>query len=138
MLLAPRQLTGQALAHLRESNELEDFGNPILSLGSMKPVQTERDILGDGQVGKESVVLEDEPDASAFGRKKAAVSTGDLDRPSIRDFQPGDHPESCGLPAAARADKGKDLFRADFEIEFLKGGEAREGLRDSPKAKDLL
>ena len=82
-------------------------------------LQAEPDVLGDGQVREERVVLEDHADPALLGRyprsgarDSAAV---DLDGASARLLEPGDEAQERGLPTAGGPEDGDDLTAVDAE-----------------------
>jgi hypothetical protein len=57
-----------------------------------RPRQAEGDVLADGEVGEEGVVLEDHAEMTALGREGGDVALLDQDAAAVRPLEAGDQP----------------------------------------------
>ena len=132
LLLAAGELVRVPVAEPAEVDEREHGGNAGPSLGATQP---EADVLGDGQVGEEGVVLEDHPDLAALGRHPGAVAgdghARDLDGAGLGLLEAGDQAQQRRLAAAGRAEQGDELAALDAELRVVDGPDGAEALRNA-------
>lgn len=69
----------------------------------------------------ERAVLEYERRAAFMRRRALHVDTIEVNGSDRRRFQAGDQPKGRGLPAARRADEGKQFSVEDFQVEMVNG-----------------
>src|SRR5688572_18473669 len=98
-----------ALLQPFQAHQIEHLGHTLpASRTLLPPRQRKGDVLGDGQVWKESVILKNHTYPPRFGRHpRAATSYTSALQPDfarVRSFQPGDQPQGCGLAATTRAE----------------------------------
>ncbi len=130
--LAPRELALVAAAEAREADELQQLLAALLPLGrrDLADAQSELDVLGDGHVPEDRVVLEDEADVPRLGRQVRHVLLAETDDPLVRQDQAGDHPEDRALAAARRAEQHEKLAVLDLERHAVDGDLVGEALAD--------
>ena len=92
--------------------------------------QAEADVLLDGQVGEEGVLLEDHVDRPLVGGHPRHVLPLDADRPGARRLEAGDHPQQRGLAAAARPQQREQLAAADGQGDAVDRDHLAEALGD--------
>ena len=99
LALAAGQLIGIAGLKTGQAHDLEEPVDlvPDLGLGLLADLETECDVVADGQVLERRVVLEDEPDTAPLGRHVGDVLAVDDDRATVRPVQAGDSPQQRGL-----------------------------------------
>ena len=84
----------------------------------------ESNVVADGQVRKQAVILEEQPDRSSFRRHKDAHFDVDEhqivepDRPGRGCGQTGEHPQQGGLSSAVRPKDAQDLPRTNRELNL--------------------
>ncbi len=106
-----------------QTDELEVLTRPAGDLGRRQLLhpQAERDVLGDGHVREQGVVLEDGVDVALVGRQV-------VDRPALdaqlarghRD-EPADEVEGRRLAAAGRSEQAEELARLDDHRHVVEG-----------------
>jgi hypothetical protein len=69
---------------------------------------------------KEGVVLEDRVDRAILGRQARDIASEDGDLSGGRLVKPADQAQKRGLAAAGRAQKRKELIRADGQVDVIK------------------
>ena len=133
LLLPARQLVRAPPAHVAELHELEGLGHSGADLvaAHLLHAQTEADVVGDGHVGEQRVVLEHGVDRALVGQKRAHVVAKDPQAAVGGEVEPGDHAQRRGLAAARRAEQGEELAVADGEVEAVDGGHLAEALGDA-------
>ena len=107
-----RRRSRRAEPHLLE--RLSD-GAPDLGGGPGPHPQPERDVLEDGQVRKQRVVLEDGVDVPPVRGSPSTRSTRIETDPPVWASKPATMRSVGGLPAAARAQEGDELPTRDVE-----------------------
>ena len=121
--LAARELRGLAVEEALEPEPPRDLGGALLALGLLDTghLQREGDVLGDGEVRVERVVLEDHRDVALLRRQVGHVAAADQHRARVDLLQAREHPERRRLPRARRADEHHQLAVADIEVERIDG-----------------
>ena len=82
-----------------------------------------RDVVAHVQVGKESVVLEDQADRASLGgqeRVGRGVVEGqfaEADCPAAQRIQPGERPQQCRLAGSVRSENTQDLAGRNAQID---------------------
>ena len=71
-------------------------------------------------------MLEHEADAAVLGRELGGVAVGDHDPAPVGLLEPGDHPQERGLPAAARAEQGRQRAVRHVDRDVVQGDEVAE------------
>ena len=120
----PLALSAGELARLarevrRQVEELCGPGDPLLHLALrlLAEPQPEGDVVGDGEVRVERVVLEDHRDVAVLRRQVVHDPAADRDRPVRDRLEARDHAERRRLPAAGRPDEHEELAVRDLEGE---------------------
>ena len=104
----------------------QDLGGPVDApadhrLGGPAQAHAEADVLLDGHVGVQRVVLEHHRDVAVLGLHVGhhPVADGDL---AVGDLvEPGDHAQDRGLAAARRADQHHELAVLDLQRHLADG-----------------
>src|SRR5918992_521425 len=113
----------------------EQLGHP---LGTTGPRQPESDVLRNGEVREEGVILEDEADLPALGRHRCARSrdkvVAESDLTGVGLLEPRDQPQQRGLTAAARAEQREGLAALDAELGVRNRLDTSKPLRDTMDA----
>lgn len=102
------------------------------AFGFAHPGDGERvgDVLLDGHMGEERVVLEDGVDVAAAGRKCGDVAPGEFDAARGGPFEAGDQAQQGGLARAGGAEEGEELAFPDGELGAVDGTQRTEFLGD--------
>jgi len=79
--------------------------------------QCEADVLGDGHVRVERVVLEDHRDVAVLRRKVGDVAVADEDLALVDLLEAGQHAQGGGLPTPRRADEDHELAVVDLQVD---------------------
>src|SRR5690606_20114317 len=94
------------------------------------PVEPERDVLLDGQVWEQRVILEHHADAPLLRldepRRTVHLDAVEHDTPFGRPLDPGDHPKQRRFARAGRPEQAHDLAAADIERYAVDGCDAAE------------
>src|SRR4051812_1934004 len=94
-----------------ELNEAEEFLHLILYCSTRRALRTrtnleaEGNVVGDGHVAEESVVLEHESNTAFRGRLTSGVGVIEHNLPGVGEFESGDDEEKRGLAGARRAEQ---------------------------------
>jgi len=107
LALATGQRVGVAFAKRREPNHrerLRDLGGDV-RLGHAAPNQTVRDVLGNGHVGEERIVLKYETDVALVRRAIGHVLPPDPYLPGVRPHETCDRAQRRRLAATGRTEQ---------------------------------
>ena len=83
--------------------------------------EAESEVLGDGEVGIERVVLEDHGDVAIAGRQTADVGIADENAAGGETFEAGNHTQGAGLATTGRTKQDNKRLVGDFQ------GQAKDG-----------
>ena len=128
LLLATGELCRVAPAHvgkLYHVEQLRDFfadARFCRSLAARLDGEAEGDVVGDGEVFEECVVLEDEADVAFAHRHVGNVAAIEADLPAVGAFQPGDEAQQGGFAAAGGAEQRRHFAVFDGEVGGLQRG----------------
>ncbi len=102
------------------------------ALAARADFQTEGDVVEDGHVTEERIVLEDESDFSIADAAPCDVLVVKKDRSAVRVglFKSGDNAQERRLSGAGRAEKGHKLAGVDGQAHVVQGDERSETLID--------
>ena len=119
LTLAAGQSLGLAL---KQVLQVEDLGGLVdalvdLVLGDVAQGQTEGDVLVNGHVGVQGVVLENHRDVAVFGRNLVDQAVADVELAAGDGLKTGDHAQGGGFAAAGGADKNDEFLVRDLKIE---------------------
>ena len=118
LLLAAGQLRRQSIVHAFERDQAQQLLAALRAgLGALHAphAQRELDVLADGHVPEQRVVLEHEADAALPRRDVRDIVAVQGDAAVIDAGQPGDRAQQRALAAAARAEQHEELALADFQ-----------------------
>ena len=132
LLLAAGQLPGAAGAVARQPHELERLAHAmrLVVLADALLPQPVADVLGDGHVREQGVVLEHRVDVTAVRRDARDRLPGEVDLARGRLLEAGDHAQRRRLPAAGRAEERVERAASDLEVHGVDGGDVAEALGD--------
>ena len=121
LLLPARQRGGIALRERAEADAVQHGRDPPASLDRIDAAlaQAEADIVGDAEMRKQRVVLEDEADVALVGGQARQVAVSQPDGARRRRHEAGDEAQGRRLAASARAEQRNELARADADGEVL-------------------
>ena len=96
----------------------------ISALGILQALHAKRDVLGDGHVREERIMLKDRVHRPLVGRQVLDLVTIEKNRAGGHVLEARDHAQERGLAAAARSEQREKLVVPDIE----RGGfDRREG-----------
>ena len=97
----------------------EDLLDAALALAARNALdaQAVADVLGDGHVREERVVLEDGVDVALVGRAVRDVGAAELDSSFVGALEAGDQPQRRRLARSGRAEQREELAGGDLEID---------------------
>src|SRR6185369_3645793 len=98
--------------------------------GEAALAQAEADVLGDGQVRKERVVLEHHAYVAAVGRDAARAAAPNQDVAGVDLLVARDQPERRGLSASTGPEQRHELALLDLQREPVDRGDLSEALDD--------
>jgi hypothetical protein len=132
LLLAAGELVRLAVLVAGELDEVEHLADatPHLVVRDLPPAQSEGDVLVDGEVREQRVVLEDGVDVALERREIGDVGLAEEDRAGAGLLEAADHPQRRRLAAARRPEKREELAPLDREGEVVDGREVTELLGD--------
>jgi hypothetical protein len=93
--------------------------------------QGEPDVLLDGQVRVERVILEHHCDIPLRGRDVVDEAIGDVDASAVGALQPRNQPQQRGLAATGWTEQDEALAGQHLEIDIAKRGVRPEALADA-------
>ena len=133
LALAAGELLGPAVEQLLEPEQARGLVDALLDL-RLRPLgqlQAEGDVLRDGHVRVERVVLEHHRDVTVLLGNVVHAPAADVEVARADVLEPRDHAERGRLATARRSDEDEQLRFGDLEREVLDGLEAvREPLRE--------
>ena len=98
--------------------------------------ESEFDVLADGEMREQRVVLEDRADVALVRFQMLDGCVIEADFAGGRVLEAGDHSESCGLAAAGRSEEREELAVVERERDGVDGEVAGEAFRDAAKFED--
>ena len=109
------------MQQVRDVEHLGHLGDARGDLGRGSPTELHResDVLEDGHVRVEGVVLEDHRHPPFVGRHPGDVPIAEEDRPGIRLVEAGDQVQGRALSAAGRAEERHEGAVRDLEAEIV-------------------
>jgi len=99
-----------------------------LLLGGLAPPQPEREVVADGHLGVERVVLEDHRDVAVARRDGVDDVLTDQDPPVGDRLEAREHPQGGRLARARRADQHHELAVGDVQVQLADGLDRSEAL----------
>ena len=118
LLLPARHLPRLAvrqLAHLHHLERLADAAADLASIHLLLP-QAVRDVLRDGHVREERVVLEHRVHVALVRRHALHRAARDADLALVGVFEPREHPKRGGLAASGRSQERQELAGMDLDV----------------------
>ncbi len=94
-----------------------------LVLGNLLEGQAEGDVLVNGHVGIQGVVLEDHGDVPVLGGHVVDHPVADVQLAAGDVLQSGDHPQGGGLAAAGGAHQDNEFLILDFQVQVGDNGD---------------
>ena len=124
LLLAAGHL-GRAAAGSRPARPTSSRYSPVRRVtsadGQLLHPQPERDVLGDGHVREQGVVLEDRVDVALVGRQVVDGPALDEQLARAHRDEPADEVEGRRLAAAGRPEEAEELARLDHHRHVVQG-----------------
>ncbi|ELZ61865.1 phenol hydroxylase [Haloferax sp. ATCC BAA-646] len=134
LLLAAREFVGFAVEQVADAERLRDLDDALVAFFrrvSLLFFQPEPDVLPDGHVGVQRVVLKHHRDVAVLRDAVVHVVPADVDVPAGRGLQAGEHPERRRFAAARGTDEHEELLVVDVEREVVDGDRVAEALRQA-------
>ena len=134
LLLAAREGMRIAIAHLPEVDVGECTLDPCPVAYAVS--QSESDVLRDGQVGEQRIVLKHQPHTALFGGDLSPVpafgdrGAADRDAPGLQRLQTGREAQQRGLAAPRRTEQAHELARFHADAHVVDGEGLAEAMRD--------
>ncbi len=140
LTLPAAQLVRATFAELAEADDVEHLTGATTTLGPTDTFHLEPvlDVLADGHVGEQRVVLEHRVDVAVVGGDVGDVLAGEQDRPRRRLLEPGDHPQHRRLAGAGRAEQREELAGSDRQRDTVDGHDVAELLADPHQLDRVL
>lgn len=132
LTLATRELARVAVPKTAELNEIEKLADRRLdfSMWSLLHTQTKGNVLADGHVSEERVMLEDEADLTLLHRGVGRNRTIQDDLSAVRLLEASDDAKNGALAASTRAQKRHELTAGDLERDVVDDKVCAESLAD--------
>jgi hypothetical protein len=131
LFFAAGELGRETVFFAGELDEVEDFGDFLVETGDAFAFEAELDVLTDGEVGEEGVVLKDGGDVALVGREGCDVVAFEEDAAGGGDFKAGDHAEGGSFAAAGGANEGVEFAGGDAEVDVVDGAVGGEDFGDA-------
>ena len=127
LTLPAAQLIRATFAELAEADDVEHLAGATTTLGPTDAFHLEPvlDVLTDGHVGEQRVVLEHRVDVAVVRRDVGHVLAGEQDRTRRRLLEAGDHPQHRRLAGAGRAEQREELAGLDRQRDTVDGRRRR-------------
>src|SRR4051812_1241819 len=111
-------------------DEIQSGFDSVLDFSPREVAHSERkgDVLGNGHMRKEGVVLEHDADAATMRRNIRYIPVTNQDIPRARLGEAGDHHQCSGLSRSTRSEEGDEFASSDVEIEAVNRGDTAIGL----------
>ena len=132
-----RRLPARVLSQPHDREELLHPARRLLRAHLLAP-GAEGDVVGDGHVGEERVVLEHSVHVAAIGRDPRHVPAVEQDPAVGGLLEPRDHPKRRRLAATRRPEQRKELAALDREVGVLHGHVTAEPLDDMLEGDDRI
>ena len=125
LALAAGQGLGLAVEQVLQIQGLGRLMDPPvdLILGDLLLEQAEGDVLVDGHMGVQGVVLEDHGDVTVLGGHIVDHPVADVQLAAADVLQAGDHPQSGGFAAARGAHQDDELLVLDLQVQVGDNGD---------------
>src|SRR5690606_6554237 len=120
LLLAARQLSGEAILEFGELREIQNFLKPTRDFGGaeLAQFQTVLDVLADRHMRPQCVVLEDHPDAAFGGGLVRHVLAVEKDLASRHGLKTGQHAQAGGFAAAGGSEQKVQRAVFDGQVQI--------------------
>ena len=115
LALTAGELVGITLFHARQADEVDHFQDPLpyLLFRPLLDFQAEGDVIENGHIAEQGVVLEDEADAPLGSGNVVDPAAVDEDVAAVGILQAGQHAQDRRLAAAAGTEEGDELALVD-------------------------
>src|SRR5690606_24974612 len=123
-----------------QSHPLEDLAgatDAFLFLDTSPP-EPERHVVGNGQMGKQRIVLKNEPHVASMRRVLQDRSTADSNVSRVDSLEARDATQQRRLPAAARPEQRQEVSGLDLEVDGPYFHRPRVALPQSNEAQGRL
>src|SRR5262249_32665959 len=136
LALAAGELRRIALVEAAELDELEEVRDALANRGLLRSAlrrphrKAEGDIVEDGHVAEESVVLEDEADIALLHGKADRVFITEKDTARGREIEAAEDAQKRRLAGAGRPEQRQELAGGDLQGDAVERGRIAEALRD--------
>jgi hypothetical protein len=131
--LAAGELAGLAVAVAGHLHAGQRLLGPVTASGAahLAHGQAVLDVLPDGQVREQRVVLEDRGDVALERRRPGHVRAAERHRAGGRRLEAGDHAQHRGLARAGRPQHGEELAVRDRQVDAVDRGRVAELLAEA-------
>jgi hypothetical protein len=132
LALPAGELHGLAVAEALEPDDrqrLVGAAAPVRALDAFHP-EAVLDVVADGHVREERVVLEDGVHVPVVGRPVRDVDAAEPDAPGVGPLEAGDHPKRRRLARPGRPEHREELAACDLEVDRVDGNNVAVGLAD--------
>ena len=138
LLLTARKLRGPAVAERAEPDPVERGRDTLPRLRLRNPAHLERegDVLGDGHVREERVVLEYDTHATPVRRHRVDPDAVHRDPARTHRLEPGEHHQGGGLARPGRPEEAQELALHDVEVQLIDYLHGPVGLVDAVEADE--
>jgi hypothetical protein len=117
------KLRGIATPQFGELHQIEQFLDTTLDRGGRWPVllfsdaQPEADVVGDGHVFEQGVLLKHEADPPFLHTETGGVDVAEQNLPAVRRLQPGDGAQQGGFAGTGGPEQRQQFAGSDVEID---------------------
>ena len=119
LLLTAGKLVGHTVGILHDLHQVQKLIRPLLDLGlvHLAVFQTECNIVPDGEVREDGIVLEHHADVALAGVHIVDALLVEEDVAALNGVEACDHTEKSGLAAAGGTQQGEQLTISDLQIQ---------------------
>ena len=136
LLLAARELGGPPRQQLGQADPRRRLAHAAIDLAALDAAgpQRKRDVVEDGEMRIQRVVLKHHRDVAARRLELVDAAIADPDLAAVERFEPGEQPQQRRLAAARRPEQHEALARFDDEVDVVDGGVRAEPFRHALEA----
>jgi hypothetical protein len=137
LLLTTRKLRWQLPGVILETDEMHDLVHHALELGlrDLPHLEAERDVVANGHVGEEGVVLENHAEPALLRRQAVDALAVEPDATCSEWQESGQAVESGRLAAPRRSEEGDELAPPDRQAEIAQGCRCAEVASDTVESQ---
>jgi hypothetical protein len=128
---------GETVFFASELHKVKDFGHFVFDVGGGFAFEAEFYVLTHGEVGEESVALENSGNVALIGWEVGYVLAFQQDGAGGGDFKACDHAERGGFAAAGGANQGVEFAGGETQVDVVYGAVCGKYFRYAGEGEDV-